>query len=289
MIRGKELDERTYNPEHIHEVLEEVRGNFSKYFSRRNKQEWSLTFAGAIIDYEKEQPSYQSYLDLEALDEFQDNPNAFKRETRSKCPIIRRCLMSMDEVMKDYKRSFNEISGRDLLNAVKKIAEFGQTYVDVFDSETHDNCKTVDELKLDELNKAEFGCTGVIGYGVQSTFLFGQFPHAFAHRSQNAVWSLYFLSGRKDFGIEDGSEFLMASPKYSTCEQNYFYPADLFGYYSLQLFKMLRDACKCKDIELKNKYRYIYLSAFCNLVAEVHRNDIEVLKWSSDYVESHWH
>ena len=73
--------------------------------------------------------SYLEYLDLEALDEFEGNPNSFKSETRKKCPIIRRCLNSREEYMKAYQRAFSEVKGRDLLNAARKIAEFGRAYV----------------------------------------------------------------------------------------------------------------------------------------------------------------
>lgn len=135
----------------------------------------------------------------------------------------------------------------------------------------------------------EYGCTGVIGYGIQSSLLFGKYPRMFAHRSQNAIWSLYFITDRKDFGLKYDSEFLMIQPKYSTCEQNYFYPADLFGFYALKLFLLLKQACGEKGIRFYDRYRYIYLTAFTDYIANSHRKDIDTLKWSSDHVESHWH
>ena len=126
------------------------------------------------------------------------------------------------------------------------------------------------------------GCPGVIGYGIQSMLLYGQYPHVFAHRSQNAVWSLYFLTNRKGFGLKDDSEFMMVLPEYNKCDQNYFYPADLFGFYALKLFLMLKTALSSTDLELETRYRYIYLSSFCDYVAEQHKDDIAVFKWSSD-------
>lgn len=188
--------------------------------------------------------------------------------------------------MKDYKRSFNSVSGRDLLNPVRKLAEFGRAYAAPFNDEVHENATTYSDLGLEVLNESEYGCIGVIGYGIQSSMLYGLYPRQFAHRSQVAVWSLYFMSGRKDFGLQDGSEFLMIHPDENTCEQNYFYPADLFGFYSLKLYLMLKKAFGPFNITFDSARRYIYLSVFCDHVGAVHRDHIQVYKRSSQHVES---
>src|SRR6476661_1370211 len=49
----------------------------------------------------------------------------------------------------------------------------------------------------------------VIGGGIKSHFLYSRYPYAFPNRSQNALWALYFLTDKKEFGFDDGSEFLM--------------------------------------------------------------------------------
>lgn len=289
MQRGKDLDLKVYEPEHIQDVLAEIEATFPTVFAGFNAQPLEPIFKQAISEYEREQNSYRDYMDLRALDEFEENPNSFKRETKTKCPIIRRCLMSNDEIMKQYKVSFHDITGRQLLNGVKNISQFALEYVTSFDDAKHEQIHSYDDLNLAILNQAEYGCPGVIGYGVQSNLLYGQYPHAFAHRSQNAVWALYFITNRKDFGLEDASEFLMIQPIYNTCEQNYFYPAELFGFYALKLYLLLKQACEGLGIHFYNHYRYIYLSAFTDYIADLHRKDIEVLKWSSDHVEEHWH
>jgi hypothetical protein len=286
MLRGNELDTRVYDEKHIAEVLTEIRLTFPKYFLSFCQLPLARRFQDAIKDYEAEQRKYLEYLDLEALDEFEGNPSSFKSQTRSKCPIILRCLNSKEEYMKAYQRAFSEVKGRDLLNAARKIAEFGRAYIEDFDHERHESSRSFGELGLQALNEPEYGCFGVIGYGIQSTFLYAQYPHAFAHRSQNAVWSLYFLTSRKDFGLKDDSEFMMVQPEYNTCEQNYFYPADLFGFYALQLYLMLKAAFSGTGLNLENSYRYVYLSSFCDHVAEQHRDDIAVFKWSAD--REHW-
>jgi hypothetical protein len=285
MIRGKELEKQVYEPGHIQQVLAEIENSFPDYFESFAQQPLESGFDAHVQAYEKEQVAYREYLSQEALEEYEYDPNAFKSLTRKQCPIIRRCLMSQDEVMKSYKKSFRSVTGRQLLDPIRNIASFGISYVADFDDETHETAATYGDLGLEPLNESQYGCLGVIGYGIQSSLLYGLYSRNFAHRSQNAVWSLYFLSGRKDFGLQDGSEFLMIHPKEGTCEQNYFYPAELFGFYALQVFLLLKSACKDLGITFEDRYRYIYLSRFCDHVADRHREHINTYKWSSEHVE----
>ena len=288
MLMGEQLSEQVYETAHIASVLDAIQHNFPKYFSKL--QDSKQLFDDAIKVHEKEYPAYQNYLDLEALDEFEADPNAFKRETRANCPIIRRCLMSQDEIMKSYKVSFAGVDGQDLLHTIYNVAVFGQEYSESFDHRKHESSKSYKTLGLTELADETYSCIGVVGYGIQSTLLYSLYPHAFAHRSQNAVWSLFFLSGRQDFGLgEEGSEFLMVRPQYGTCEQNYFYPPELFGYYALQVYRMLKDADPSLKKMFNREYRYTYLDVFFDHVANIHREDINALKWTSEHVENHWH
>lgn len=288
MLSGEKLSEQVYDPQHIKSVLKAIQDGFPKHFSTFKKPE--KLFDEAIKAHQKEFPAYQQYLDLETLDEFEADPNSFKKETRTNCPIIRRCLMSQDDIMKAYKISFSTADAQDLLYTIYNIASFGEQYSADFDHKGHEASKSHEDLGLDTLSEEDYSCIGVVGYGIQSALLYSLYPHAFAHRSQNAVWSLYFLSGKKDFGLgDDGSEFLMIRPEYGTCEQNYFYPPELFGYYALQVYLMLKKADPAFKKLFQNEYRYIYLDAFFDHVADSHRADINALKWTSEHVENHWH
>ena len=286
MKRGNELEDLVFDTEHIEQVLNEIAINFPGHFDSFSQQPLDPVFQIFIEAYEKEQEAYREYLDFSVLDEFEFDPNAFKTHTRNNCPIIRRCLRSQDEVMKDYKRAFHQVSGRDLLNAVRNISEFGNEYAKVFDDETHEDASSPDDLDLEILNEGDYGTLGVIGYGIQSSLLYGLYPREFAHRPQNAVWALYFLSGRQDFGLVDGSEFLMIREELGTCEQNYIYPAQMFGFYALQVFNNLREACSEIAVQFSHQYRYVYLEAFFDHVANRHREDINAYTQSSEYVES---
>jgi hypothetical protein len=285
MIRGNDLEKAVYEPEHIQKVLSEIGSNFPRYFQTFAEQSPETRLADYIKRYDKERKAYREYVHHDALDEFEDDPGAFKGHTHRQCTIIRNCLWSRDEVMKSYKESFARVTGRQLLSTVRNIAQFGVQYFADFDDQAHEAAATYSDLGLEPLNEPQYQCGGVIGYGIQSSLLYGVRARCFAHRSQNAVWSLYFLSGSESFDLQDGSEFMMIRPKQGTCEQNFFYPSELFGFYALRVFLILKSACQDLGITFDRDYRYTYLSAFCDHVAETHRADIDTFRWSSDHVE----
>mgnify|MGYP001025139297 CR=1 FL=1 len=286
MIRGKELEEKVFEKDHINRVVSELKKDFMLYFETFKQKPINILFEKYVSKHKSEQDAYAEYLNMNILNEFEYDPNAFKSYTKKKCPIIRNCLWSQDEIMKDYKRAFNEISGREILDAVKMISQFGEKYVSEFNDEEHEDAAYPNDLRLETLNESEYGTHGVIGYGIQSTLLYGLYPREFAHRSQNSVWSLYFLSNRKDFGLEDDSEFLMVQVEKGTIEQNFLYPAQLFGFYELQVYLMLKYACEDLDLCFDNAFRYIYLDSFNDHVADQHRSDINCYRRSSEDVES---
>ena len=289
MIIGKDLEDQVYDQSHITNVLAEIETQFPKYFEAfKAKQPIQGLMEKAVNDHEKNRKKYGEYLNIRSLIDYEDDPNAFKRVTRNKCPIIHNCLMSIDEVMKRYKISFNNVAGRDLLNTIRNLADFGMNYAADFNDDAHEQIETYSQLGLKELEEEKYYCPGVVGYGIQSALLYGRYGWMFAYRAQDAVWALYFMSSRLNFGLEDGSEFLMAHPKLGTCEQNYFYPPELFGFYALKVYLMLKKACADIGVKFYPNYRYVYLSQFFFSVADDHRNAINTLKWSSDNVENHW-
>ena len=75
MIRGKPLEPQVYEPEHIARVMREMRTGFVGYFRTFVEQPLTPVFKEAIEQYQKEQPRYVDYLDLEALSEFEDSPS----------------------------------------------------------------------------------------------------------------------------------------------------------------------------------------------------------------------
>lgn len=282
-----DLGERAYEPKHIQAVLTEIGKSFPNYFqsfcpsaSAANK-----AFAKAIEEWEQDAQSYEEFLDLDSLEEYDDDPNSFKNALKRECPIIRRCLNSSANEMKRYKISFNRSTGKELLSTTTNIVRFGIEHIASFDHKNHEKVVDVDSLRLTELLDEEYIAYGVIGGGIKSHFLYSRFPYAFPNRSQYALWALFFLTGKKDFGFEDGSEFLMidADEEHPATQQNYHYPYDLFAYYSLCIYRILKEALAKKGVVLQDEWRYVYLDTFFNHVAEKHLDDINVLKGTGEY------
>ena len=206
-----DLGERAYEPKHIQAVLTEIGKHFPKYFNSfcSSAADVKKAFAKAIQEWEQDAPSYEEFLDLDSLEEYDDDPNAFKNALKRECPIIRRCLNSSANEMKKYKKNFNLSTGRNLLSTTTNIVQFGIDHIVSFDHKDHEKASEVDSLGLSELLEEDYVAYGVIGGGIKSHFLYSRFPYAFPNRSQNALWALYFLTDKKEFGFEDGSEFLM--------------------------------------------------------------------------------
>lgn len=282
-----DLGERAYEPDHIQTVLAELGKNFPKYFQSfcPSAAAASKAFATAIKDWEKDAPHYEDFLDLDSLEEYQDDPNSFKNALKKECPIIRRCMNSSANEMKKYKKSFNLSTGKDLLATTTNIVQFGTDHIASFDHKKHEKASDVGSLGLTELLEEDYIAYGVIGGGIKSHLLHSRYPYAFPNRSQNALWALYFLTDKKEFGFEDGSEFLMIDTNEDrpTTQQNYHYPYDLFAFYALCMYKMLKEALEKKGVTLQDEWRYVYLDTFLNHVAEKHQDDINVLKGTGEY------
>lgn len=272
------LNEQAHQPEHIAEVLADMRSNLPRYFDTLGSGQKALgeRLATAVTAFESEQSRYQELFDLEALDDYAYDPNAFKNAMKTKCPIVHRCLMSPAKVMDNYRTAFYGTDGARMLEVTTNIVEFAHGLMRSFDDKRHELAQSPADLGVDELDGEPFTAYGVIGGGIRSHFLHHLYPYALPNRSQNAIWAYYFLTERKDYGFDDGSEFLMIEPM--GAQQNYFYPYQLFSYYALQLYLALRDACEGAGVELERAYRYVYLDAFLNHIADTHREDINYLK-----------
>jgi hypothetical protein len=314
MIKSEDrnLGDRAYEADHIDKVLKEVRANFPTFFKSFGsgqeeetplfdnpnfkvitsnkkkptvKSELTKQFQADIDDFESNQPSYEDFFDMERLEEEEDDPNKFKKSLSKEIPIINRCLNSNAREMKRYKSEFFKKSGRELLDVTYNIVLFGNEFIEIFNEKKHEKAKSVEELRLSELLGDGYISYNVIGGGIKSHFLYSLFPNAFPNRSQNALWSMWYLTNKKDFGFQDGSEFLMIDLDKGTTQQNYHYPYDLFSFYALQVYLLLKEECNKHDILLQDKYRYIYLDTFFNHIAQIEQAEITDLKKSGEYEE----
>ncbi len=288
------LGERAYKPEHIEKVMTEIKKNFRNYFkSFSTKSKISvqpstlikLIFDKEIADFKNDQIKYKAFFDLETLDEYEDNPNGFKSDFQKKVPIILNCMFTPAKEMQKYQFNFRDKSGRELLDVTRNIINFAEKFIKTFDDRTHEKAVSVSELGLSDLGEEKYISHLVIGGGIKSNFLYSLYPNAFPNRSQSALWSLWYLVNKNKFGFADDSEFLMIHPKEGKTHQNYHYPYDLFSYYALQIYHLLKTACAAEGVTLLDKYRYIYLETFFKHIADVNSAEITDLKKDGEYEE----
>jgi hypothetical protein len=247
MIRGQDIpNDRLYEPAHIQAVQADMAESFLDFFARfapdkltllHHMQEGLERFLGEQADYEK-------LLDKEYLYEYSFDPGSFRGTLEKECPIIRRCLKSKAKVMDAYRAAFYHTKGDRMLKVVNNLSEFTEQFMLDFHPEQQLSAAEPSELGISDLDTEPYTAFGVIGGGIRSHFIYNQHPVAFPNRSQNSVWVYYFLTHQKDYGFEDGSEFLMINSDGSGTQQNFFYPYDLFTFYATRLYLLLRENCK---------------------------------------------
>jgi hypothetical protein len=281
LIRGQDLPtERLYEPVHIAEVLADMKASFPKSFEQfaPDKLHLAKRMKEGIEKYDNERQRYIDLLNREALEEYEYDPGAFKGTLRRDCPLIRRCLNSPEKVMVNYQMHFNRTHGEVMLKVCINLAKFAEQFMSGFGAEQQLHANHPGDLGISELDTDPYSAYGVIGGGIRSHFLYNLHPIAFPNRSQNAVWVFYFLTHQKDYGYEDGSEFLMINPNGVGTQQNYFYPYDLFTFYASKVFLLLEAHCQEYDYFLDSQYRYVYLNTFLDAIADSRGQDINALK-----------
>ncbi|MBR4152348.1 MAG: hypothetical protein IKT98_05260 [Selenomonadaceae bacterium] len=270
-----------YDATHIAKVLSAIDENFPMYFenfiNKKPVRNFVKVINKAIDEFESDRNIYKEIFDLETLEEYEDDPNAFKSEKlRNKCPVIRKTLNSKLEELKKYKKDFNRADPNELLEKITSICTFGKDYYEHYDSVTYEGAKNYLDLELYPLDEEECSLSGVIGVGIKSRILYKLYPAIFPNESQNSIWTLYFLSGREDFGCKYDSEFLMIDDEEIVTKQNFAYPYRLFAYYAFEIYKLLeREAAKI-NLPLEKNYRYVAVDAFLSSVAEYHDEDIKL-------------
>lgn len=281
MIRGQDIpNDRLYEPNHISEVIKDMTEGFSLYINKiaPDKSHLVLLMKERVEKFNHERDKYFKLLDKDYLAEFEYDPSSIKGTLRKDCPIIRRCLNSPAKVMDAYRKGFNQADGEDMLEVMMNLVEFADEFMPSFDPRKQLKAKLPSELGVSKLDTDTYTTFGVIGGGIRSHFLYNLHPIAFPNRSQSAIWSFYFMTHQKDYGFEDSSEFLMINSDGIGTQQNFFYPYDLFTFYSGKVFLLLKEQCAKYSYKLNEEFRYVYVDAFFDAVADYHSEDINALK-----------
>jgi len=279
---GEPVEKICYDTSHVAEVLSVLKKNFGGYFDNFVKgkpKKFVALVNEAVEDFEKDRDAYKKIFNAEVLEEYEDDPNAFKSTAlKNKCPVIRKTLQSSRDELKQYKISFKLADANELLEKVTNICAFGREYFSRYNAATYENAETYSDLGMEILDGDDCSLSGVIGVGIKSRILYKLYPAVFPNENQNSIWSLYFLSGQEEFGCERGSEFLMINDEDSVTRQNYSYPYRLFAYYALELYKLLEHEATKINLPLEKSYRYVVVNAFLSSVADKHEDDIKLFK-----------
>jgi hypothetical protein len=319
--KERSVEKICYEQEHVDEVLKVIKENFNKYFNdflasqsgvtERNAQktadslgvdsqltkksnDYTQNYKNILIqalnDFEKDRKKYEDIFDSDTLEEYQDDPSAFKSKVlRYECPIINSTLQNKRaKVLDKYRRDFNLSDANELLTVVTNLYNFAENYLaNVYNADNYENIKDYSSLLFSELDESSCTVYGVIGGGIKSHMLYKVYPSVFPNRGRNSIWALWYLTNKKVINCKMDSEFLMIDIKESTTQQNYFYPYELFSFYAHQIYLLLKNEAKKLDVYIDPDYRYVVVDKFLNFIAESHMSEINVLTnqiKESDYV-----
>lgn len=236
----------------------------------------------AIEDFEKDQKVYVDIFDLSAFDDYETDKNGFFKQKvlRNECPIIRKTLKNEKAKELDkYRVDFSIADAGDLFEKVKNIIIFAHNYSKIhYDAETFEQVEQVQNMGFSELDTEDYIVWGVIGGGIRSHFLYKLFPAIFPYRSQEALWAMWYLTNKKAFDCRQDSEFLMINIQENNTQQNFFYPYDLFAWYALCIFQLIKKELGKAGLSVPIAHRFVLVNSFLQFVARQHNDEIADLK-----------
>lgn len=293
--------------EHVDLVLNTLKEKIKTYFDKitssltpdssnneiYSKLAWSGIIEEQIEVYEKESKSYKSFFSEENMEEFEevDDPKVFKSELKKECPIIHKSLMSKLEEMQEWKEQFIYASPNEIFEVFANFLDFARNYMDDFSDNQYRNLKTKDDFEplADISEDQDFTVLGVIGSGIKTTVLY-YISAEFFHKSvRRSLYGLYFLTEEIHTNLPSRtSEFIIiddtnsySSKRGSThnmkIDHNYWYPFNLFMFYSNFIFKNLEELFGKLKIELQPKYRYLYVNMFLEMICEEKKDAIKTM------------
>lgn len=237
----------------------------------------------AIKEFQKDAEEYEELFDLETLKEYEEDPAGFKNDLKRDCSMIRKTLNSKDKSLDQFKIKFNRCNANFLLEVMTNIASYVDEYAEQWDGYDYNGDYKIEDLVEDDLleqsifDTTGYGVDGVIGGGIKSYIAHKLLPQYFPHRSREAIWALWYLTDKKDFGCEQDSEFLMILTDKVITQQNFYYPYKLFGVYSYFIFRLLLESYNELDVYLPENYRYVFVNDFLKFVANCHSSEIAEL------------
>jgi hypothetical protein len=243
-------------------------------------------FEDAVASYEKEALEYRQFFEPAALEEFQDDPNAFKQALSREVPVIANTLRQRRPELREWQYHFRTARAKDLLEVFSNVLDFVAEWSGSHPVDRYGELDEPGAFDLDPLDDDEtMFMFNVIGMGIKSIVLYHLDPQRLPARGRHGLYGLYFLSGNDHFGLPSGSsEFLMINDINPTSDgsiimdHNYWYPYGLFSLYALRVFRWMDQRASSAGITLDHTVRYIYVERFFQAVGAQHVDDLKTMR-----------
>lgn len=271
-------------PKHVAKVWAAIEAALPRYWTKVDPV--APVFEKAMASYEKEAQKYRRVFDQRALDEFHDDPNAFKQALTRDVPIIANTLRQRRAELREWQIHFRGARANDLLEVFSNVVDFVAWWSDDHPAGRYAKLNVPTAFDLDPLDSDEsMLITNVIGMGIKSVVLYHLDPERFPPRGRLGLYGLYFLSGKEHFDLpSESSEFLMVNdtapaPDGSIImEHNFYYPYGLFSLYALRVFRWINERAETIGLTLNRPMRYVYVEQFFETVCAQHVDDMKTMR-----------
>jgi hypothetical protein len=300
-------------PDHITKVLEAMDAKFDKFwdsmvkrhskidaFSSALKDKFKVSvnkngddadtvrnlFIEAIKSFQKEAQPYVEAFTNDKLNSYQDyDPAGFKGFLNKECPVIKNCLQSRRDALKEWQMKYKTKSGQDLLDTFANLLDFAKDFVERNNEGIFSQKKQYEHYQVEDLDDDEdLRIDGVIGSGIKSAVLFHLYPRVFPQLNRLTMYGMYFLSGTDSFGLKSKSpEFLMINDNFNSndhnikMDHNYWYPYGLVMLYMSHIFRRIKDKCETLKIPTDDHYRFVYVNTYFREIWECHSDHIATM------------
>lgn len=289
--------------EKVWEIMQPELENYSDRFfesiTRKNsiidaKSNFSLYIQELIKSNEKLKEKYDTLFSLDAMEEYESDPDGFKAVILKKdTDVIKNILMSKSKVLNEWKSKFYASKARILLDTFQNLTSFGGDYDGLMDEQVLNEVNSIKDTNLSVM--IDEGCylSGVIGTGILANILNHMYPRIFPGNFKIGMFSLYFLSGRA--GIEMGSrssEFLMVKDDMHSktgifeSDHNYYFSYDVFALYSLRIYRYLENKANERfGMIFPRDYRYLLTNSYFNFIGDENKESIQTLLGNDDILK----
>lgn len=260
---------------------------------------YSLWLRNLIVENESLNERYHDIFDLDAMEEYAEDPDVFKGDVlRKQCPIIRHSLASRAQVMQEWKAKYYACKSIGLVDAFTNMICFAEDYDYEMDEVAMEVLDKVDDCRISEMENEESEngrayISGVLGYGIVSNILNHMHPRTFPGYYKTGVWSLYFLAkGSKELMPSGTSEFAMLKddrPNHVGAyemEHNYTLAYEIFNIYTLRIWRLLAPRIEARfGTGFPTQYRFLLTNSFYDYVASKNSASIATLAGNDDVLK----